>query len=842
MHFDILVEPPIYFIIWLSNQEENGHTVSDNKTETTATNDGGKTIQTLVLDQQEESMIAREVPMKDPSFMVSSTSRTRLNDFMSRPIRIHEFQWLVSSTLNTVIYPFHLFFNNTTVRRKLANYALFRCDLKLRILINGTPFHYGKLMVSWHALKAYDSTNSVAHPATGVDLIKRSQRINVVLDPTSNQSGDLTLPYVYPTPWLKTPTMVSDSTLTNIGGLNLDQMSPLKHANGGTDPVNVAILAWAEDLEVCHPTTWIMQSDGQRQESKQGVVSSLATNAASFAKKAGTLFPAIEPYAIATETVAKGISSVARAFGFSRPINLETPHVYQPRFVGNLCNTDQNENCVRLSVDSKNELTIDPRVVGVVPQDELNIAHIAAIESFIYQFTWQKSDVSDTLLFSSRVCPSLFHLQPGPPATVYPTPLMFLNRLFNAWRGSLVFKVQVVCSAFHKGRLLLAYDPLTFTGAGGAPVDKFNCTYSQVLDLSETSELEFKIPFVSDTQFKRCQHVAVNSTSMNMSDTAHMTEADFSIGEFAIFVVNDLVTPDSVVNNDVTINIYVHMEDAHFANPSSKFKFDSLYGIQSSVVTGGTVTTTERHIKDLTPDFFKVNFGEQVLSLRTLLRRYCLHSGDSFETGTGDDLLMPHYIRQMFPNYRGADPNGTDLAVGSVPMNYVNTTVLNYITPAFVTRRGGLRYKYKVSSTHGNELIGYMEVQRRPDDALGFSAGTTVLAPSAPTSFSNRRKATILASSMIAGGHIINLGNKTTMEVDYPSYNHKRFYIGTNLNVNSGLSVDSSDYDAVNETFIVDASSTLVMYHRYVAAAEDYSLAFWNGAPAFQETALPAPL
>merc|ERR1711862_171736 len=89
-----------------------------------------------------------------------------------------------------------------------------------------------------------------------------------------------------------------------------------------------------------------------------------------------------------------------------------------------------------------------------------------------------------------------------------------------------------------------------------------------------------------------------------------------------------------------------------------------------------------------------VFFGEQVVSIRELLKRYCLHSG--YTTGKFADEyagVTMNLTQPDFPFYKGYCPSGPhDSVDGSFA--YSHMTYLNYFAPCYVAYRGGIRWKY----------------------------------------------------------------------------------------------------------------------------------------------------
>ena len=129
------------------------------------------------------------------------------------------------------------------------------------------------------------------------------------------------------------------------------------------------------------------------------------------AKAAGALskVPGIGMYALATQMAASTVSGIASMFGYSRPITLADIQPYKPTYLGNMANTNVPDTSQKLTLDAKQELTVDPRVMGLGSTDEMTIKSIAQRESFLTQFGWAVSDSAETLLWNSEVSPVLWH-------------------------------------------------------------------------------------------------------------------------------------------------------------------------------------------------------------------------------------------------------------------------------------------------------------------------------------------------------------------------------------------------------------------------------------------------
>jgi hypothetical protein len=768
---------------------------------------------------------------RDSTYNYGGQNDSSLEHFLSRPVKIHETTWTVGGSLGFEINPWTLFFDNPAVLKRIANFELLRCDLRVKILVNGTPFHYGLALASYLPLAVHDQFH-VDTVGTTLDMVAKSQRLKIFLNPTKSQGGDLLLPYFYPTNWMS----ISQRIFDDMGTINIKSFVPLKHANGGTTSVNITVLAWAENVEMCIPTTFVAQSG----EYGQGIISKPASALASVADAVPEDSP-IAPFAKATSMVSTSVGKVARLFGFSRPPILDTVKLYRPRLFGSLANVDSDEAVHKLTLDSKQELSIDPRTVGLSDHDELDIKSIATRESYLTTVPWVVSAVSGTQLFATRITPMMYRKNG---IALYQTPSCWVTAPFKFWRGSYKIRFHIIASAYHKGRLLVSYDPNAIL----AGVDEFNTAYTRILDLSEDNSFTIIVPWTQPAAFRRVIAPQDHPRQWEEGNLIVVDRANNN-GVLRLTVLNDLVTPESVTNNDININVYTSMcDDFEVAAPSGHALSNLTYFEPQSGIfrpQSGEVEAKDQEVApigdgkhDQDDNTFLVFFGERILSIRSLLKRYCLHSGHASKAVALKDLRTITINRNSFPNYKGHDPTGIDDIVGPAKYNFSNNTYLNYFTPAFVGRRGSIRYKHTYDSVLSH-VMGRLSVSRAPDVST-YSTVEFALSTELGSISENHRDLTFpskgYAGVALSSNHVVGC-----LETDIPYYAPVRFSFARTKEVNTGLAVDYTNEAFISEEF-PRAHDSVTALSRYVAAGEDFSLYLFIGVPVMYSETIPTPL
>jgi hypothetical protein len=834
----------------------------------------------------------------DVTTKLSGFSDAELGSFLSRPVKIKEFSWTPESTrLFEVFNPWTEFFTNIDVMEKINRFRNLRCHLRMKILLNGNSFYYGRALVSYNPFLANDSV-TMNRAFFSQDLIGASQKPHFMLDPTTSQGGEMLLPFIWPENFV-------DITATDwhaeLGRVTIHDFDILHHANGGSDPITVSVFVWAEDVNLSVPTTKLVdglaqgvtqsgvadreldefgfptyQEQAASKKKKNGVsrkVNNTSSHdeftkdgliskpASAIANAANVLsqIPVIAPYAKATSMVATRIGQVAKIFGYSRPQNLEDIHPYVPRYMGNLCNTDTPETLFKLSLDSKNELSIDTRVMGLGGEDELAISAIAQRPSFWQQFDWAESATADDLLASILVTPGLVQTLPHPTGTeIHPTALAFASAPFEAWQGSIKFRFNVVCSEYHRGRLRLVYNPLSNNSGAVA----YNQVYSTTIDISEDRDFEYEVKW-ADIRAWNILYGADFYPLMTTFDTVANVSAGtvFDNGSLSVYVVNELATP-STTAADVKIQVWVSGgEDLAFAVPSTTGLKNTSYFVEQSEVyepqaeeMPDTLATSNdasnapdcsNEIQTfgdgsgMVPDDnqYLVYQGERIVSFRDMLRRYTYHSSWwPSEVGTGIRLVTTDLTD--FPYYRGWDPNADDagfpfVGSGSQPYNFCTQTLLNWLTPAFVCRRGGLRHKAILTGSFTNTL-GSFGVARH--NIQGISNGQSSHSLDNANIGDRRKKMQETLRASTGGTGLTPVANNPCLEYETAFYTAgQRFVPARDTNYYGSA---HSGHELSNEVFDDRVGQRI---DKYIATAEDFQLGLFIGAPVYYSYNNPIP-
>lgn len=787
----------------------------------------------------------------DPTRKMQDTSDANLEHFFRRPIKILETEWGTSGILSDEIDPWTLYFENLRVINRITNYKLLRCKLKLKIVINGNSFHYGRAYAAYHPLKVYDDM-TMNRAGVFSDNVNLSQLPKIFLDPTLSQGGEMELPFFWHQNYLSIP----DSEWDQMGTLILRSLTPLKHANGATDQVTISVFAWAEDVELSVLTsvesTTLKPQGGDETDHAQGKISAPA---AAVSKAAHVLkdVPGIGPFAMATSIAADTVSGVAKAFGYSRPVIDSTAEAFVNRPMGTLAQTNARDSSVKLTVDTKQELSIDPRIVGLDDKDQMTIKSIASRESFLTQFTWPVGTGPETLLWNGRVDPCQF-VEQGTPTEYHLTPSCIAALPFRFWTGSMKFRFQIVASAFHRGRIKIVYDP-DFLAS-----NEYNTNYTHIIDIAESRDFTIEI---GNGQEKTLlgHHFPGFDSETQMFGTSAFTAKEEGNGVVGVYIVNELSVPNSAVNNDITINVFVSMgDDFEVFVPSKQYQYlRPGLGTQTLGFQGGEEFPDAQQTSEPSAPFQvqseqlglglqdnalinKVYSGEAITSFRQMLKRY-----DYFRTNPmvgRDPESLAHFLRyqqSLYPFYPGYVPGAVDLTLAGVPYNYCSMTLWHWTAMCFAGVRGGMRYKTVVRGITGwGSNAAVLDTERLNGQVPYYSEVVSKVAPvSVSTANYYAQKDHEIPRGNL-GKNLVFTRLNPVNEVELPFYSQQRFYPHRQLDWTTG----NQSVGGFRTQLEVQNATNYTQFDVYASTAEDFSLHFWICPPPLRfstDADLPAP-
>ena len=637
-----------------------------------------------------------------------------------------------------------------------------------------------------------------------------------------------------------------------MGEIVIASLNDLKHANGSVDPLNITVLAWAEDVKFAIPTRTTpapsIPESGTPDEHEQNVISRPATNVA---RVAGTLsnVPVIGPYAKATELGAKAVASTAKMFGLSAPNDLHQS-LFEPRAKHSLAVTDTKQSANKVTVDSKQELTIDARTTGIRADDELPIASIAGRESYLTTFAWPVAATPGFHLWNARVDPGL----KGRNGEEWHFPACALAALpFQYWRGTMRFRFQIVASEYHKGRLRISYDPRI-----GASNGEFNTQYTTIHDIAENKDFTVDVGWGQNVPYRESLGWYSGAEFGGVPLLLSILQGN---GVLSVNILNKLSAP-SVDNSDIQVNVFISMlDDFEVAAPDDKISFLKFrppvaVTLSRSIPESGVPDDGDDQAAPITdpesidqmaqtnidtPDTTLVFMGEVIPSFRTLLKRG--YRSELRIMSEASSTALYKISRSSFPSYGGFISNQTPVS-GSMVTSFADgrfynaslTTLLNYLGRSFLGWRGSTRWTVDTSTVNLTSLGGdgadfwnstTFSLSRRNNFDL-----TQTIAESAGPLFSNIPQVFNELDRGIDcyGVYLGNTGVNPIQTIEVPYLQNDRFkYTFVDDNYASPSLGPGWDCSLMipNSSTVTDTSYLKL----YVSTGEDFNFFFFNGMP-----------
>jgi len=828
------------------------------------------------------------VSQEDPTRTIRDSDDADLSNFFSRPIKIFDENWQVGTSVNNSFDPWDAYFTNPRVENRITNYNLLRATLHVKVIINGNGFYYGRAILAYLPLNDRDDfSDLLSRPQ---DVVQASQCPHIFINPTTSEGGELILPFMYHFDQVKIP----DRSWTQLGNLTLRTINPLQHANDTVGAVNISMFAWAEDVSLSVLTSQdILSLDPQAgtmtktasknkngnanmagkqktssktpkaqpkpkeepgKESEEANNSGMISGPATFVAKVATaltVVPQLAPFAMATSKVAGTVASVARIFGYSRPPVTKNPDPLRPTPISQLATTTTPDTALKLTVDDKQELTIDPRIAGIGPADPLNIRDIATRESYLTTFDWAVADASESLLFNMRLDPVIW--AESTPNNAFHFPACAMAALpFKYWTGSMRVRFQVVASSFHKGRLKIVYDPNYLAS------NEYNTNYIQIIDITDESDFTIEIGNGQDLTLLEHHRPGLDSVTQLYSTTAY-TSQEQGNGVLGVYVVNELTTPNQTVSNDVQVNVYVSMgDDFEVFVPDDAFT-NFVLAPQSGIapqpgITPDAIETTELDAPQqsmamsLGPgeqDTCMLNAvytGESILSFRPLLKRYSLWRKYLLTTGTTTSVRTLAITQTAFPFLRGNVPGAVDTTGALATYTYCNTLLLHWVVMAFQGYRGSMRYKIiarEGTRPDAGGHTGYTTVERvnlNPVTDTMYSYSDVVKA--AFTNQNDTARAALVGPELkgAKGMAYTNFSVNPNLEMEVPFYSRVRFMPGKR----GAYTTASVDPDTPGfKLYTEQMASSRCTLDFYSAVGEDFQVYMFTGLPRMYYEASP---
>lgn len=679
--------------------------------------------------------VAFSSSLEDQSFDLGYTPDFELQDWFKRPVKILTQNWSEGGSLAVDFDPWSLYFANAEVYAKLKGFSRLQATLHVKLTINASPYQYGLGVMSYYPLNYSTFTQSAtsaddrfsgAHtdpnlsgPTTGTEignLMVKTCRPHGYFYPQFSRGCEMVLPFCYYKNWMNLDTALKE--MKQMGRLNLySPRNLLTAGTAATKPITITVYAWCESIKLSGPS-YTLQGD----EYEDRPVSTACSLASQAANKLA-IVPRVGPYAMATSSMFNALGTMARWFGYTNPPVIADVHAsrinYMPSFASpEIC--VQND---KLSLDPKNEVTIDSRTVGLDGVDHMAITHIVGRDVAFGIFDWSATADPTTPLFVCHVDPMLYTSRSynGAKTTlaaksIQMTPSCQMGTLFDFWTGSITYSFTSLASQFHRGRLLVSYDPDGFQSSYTAAAYTGPRTITKIWDLAECPEFKFEVPFMAPTAYLKTggmrQLCASGSQEVYYKNPTLPTDFKYKDGNMNGTIVISVL--NALTSSSPSANIYIvvgaNCAQVEFANPRELEIPISTYTLQANELSAEQNEQVKAVVTAKINHHNEVYTGEIARSLRQLVHRTNLYA--RFCTFGAGQRPVSEYSDKI-PNIT-VDPT----AASSLPVKFSSYNA-SFLTPALPLMTGALYDDANTYTTLNNAMI--------KNTATGFAAADYVL-------------------------------------------------------------------------------------------------------------------
>lgn len=374
-----------------------------------------------------------------------------LNKVLEREYPIKDFAWSVSDDAEKKLVDEGLpkmitDDDNCMITRQLKFFSFLRAGIHIRVQLNGTKFHCGRLLVYFKPITWSDDTEENFYSLTCYP--------SFFLDASVSNSGEIFIPFTHLLSYFSQESKtLNDDSINTMGSLNIIVYNKLNASTASSTTLYGQIYVSLIDPYVHLPTYGIRSfsygtgyMQGLEGLLKKGVGNLIDMGVGLDQKFTGGL-------------VTGAGNAICNLLGVcDKPTDPVSANPIINRVSSPLCHGAGLDRSVRLGLSPVSLTNSPPSMLGAVDSD-YDILTLCKLPCLLEKFTWNASDASGTQKFYMGVTPTwLGLLQKSQDDSLKvveykPTMLAYISRSFCRWRGGLKIKIQVVATQFHSGTL-----------------------------------------------------------------------------------------------------------------------------------------------------------------------------------------------------------------------------------------------------------------------------------------------------------------------------------------------------------------------------------------------------
>nr|WPV63567.1 MAG: polyprotein [Wufeng shrew picorna-like virus 32] len=584
------------------------------------------------------------------------------------------------------------------ISQLIAMYSYYRMDLRVRVQINSTKFHQGRLAI---AFLPYSTQKRVK--MGDVDFVNFMSGLpHVMLDAASSNVAELNIPWTH---WMS---QMRTTYGSQSGIVVLSVLSPLLQADNASKTLDLAVWFSFTNIQLNVPRAIVSKPFAERAEAQMDIALEGAVAAIASPIKA-----AMEP-----------IMQIIKPFADN---SLSRPSEINLRSSVNLSASAGPVMFDRLSLNPTANL--ENTIGGVYTQhDEMSLRYLCAIPQIIAVF--DANVVNYIPIGPGASIPNV--VAGGTPTTnaivSYSTSYMgYYSSLFKFWRGGINVKVEFVTSMFATGRVACVFDP----DGGTVWDDRLLLNPTVLMDLQEKRTFKFNIPYLNEMPFCDVKTDYWKIPDPSKSDAVAEFDQWSHSGTLIFKAVNDLVYPTGVAKECKMFVWFSAGQDFELAcirDVFSTYTLNTVVAEQAECqMMAEDVTARDEKLNDDYEPMFKVAlpsgnfvdmmFNDGSMHLKQIIGR---------STFVGSFRIPPDKTTKVVLNARPG-----------IMRNYKhgqNTDLLSYCSAPFVFYRGSVRFTIVTDCSKIQRAVAFAVWEDQTtvvvDDYFSVSSGVRFLMPS----------------------------------------------------------------------------------------------------------------
>jgi hypothetical protein len=482
-------------------------------------------------------------------------------------------------------------------------------------------------------------------------------------------------------------------------------------------------------------------------------------------------------------------------------------------------------------------------VVNVDPKDSLTFENTVLRESYAGRKLIDSTYAPGDVILTSLVSPGQQHtITSGANNIITMVPSAYFGQMFNLWRGSMMYKIKIIKSQYHRGRIAVSWDPEFNIQTS---VDPETSVFTKVIDLEYEDEIVIEVPYKAKTPYLQVRNEQLQDVTKTPTLTLNPL---YHNGILSIRILNIITGPAE----DPVIELLV------FTNPGKDFRFAMPKAINNGYAAGPVQSgdlTDESAIFDTKIDM--ITTGESIASLRPLLHRTSFHSSHSFgqyKTGSGYVGVGEQFTTNVIPRfpkgfgYSTYGLNWADSAIvpASAKFNFCANHPLRWVTNCFLGYRGSTNLHINpINNKPGTNFLDSVSASRWYGTEIINPTLQNVNRNTVTNAYGNestRCRITVTGtvprkSSGQTGMSLTNTRTQSALSVNVPQYIWTKFMLAQEVATRTNFTGGDAIFDnvQVNSSFQSNSEGSATepwpYFDLYYSAGVDFNPLFFLCTP-----------